>query len=146
MTSLDRRVADLLRLHEGLRLKPYLDTVGKLTIGHGRNLTDRGITEDEAALLLANDLAEAWQGLVARASWVRDLDPVRQAVLIDMAVNLGLDGLLKFRRTLASVQSGRYVDAARQMLESQWAGQVGSRATRLAQMMRFGQWPPEVSR
>lgn len=144
MTGMDRRVSDLVRLHEGLRLKPYIDTVGKLTIGVGRNLSDRGITEDEAALLLANDLAEAWQGLLTRAPWVKDMDPVRQAVLVDMVFNLGLDGFLKFRRTLDSVKAKRYVDAARQMLESRWAGQVGTRATRLAQMMRFGEWPPEV--
>lgn len=46
------RLHDMLIRHEGLRLKPYHDTVRKLTIGIGRNLDDVGITHEEALILL----------------------------------------------------------------------------------------------
>ena len=47
----------MLKRHEGLRLKPYQDTIGKLTIGYGRNLDDRGISKEEAEYLLRNDIS-----------------------------------------------------------------------------------------
>lgn len=124
--------------HEGLRLKPYTDTVGKLTIGIGRNLTDRGISREEAELLLDNDLASVVTALELAFSWWLSLDDVRQRVLADMAFNLGVGGLLKFKNTLAAVKEGRWDDAADGMLASRWAAQVGARASRLSRMMRTG--------
>lgn len=124
--------------HEGLRLKPYTDTVGKLTIGIGRNLTDRGISREEAEALLDNDIVLVVDGLSRELPWWSGLDDVRQLVLADMAFNLGLAGLLRFKNTLAYVKAGRYSDAADNMLMSRWAGQVGIRAIRLANMMRSG--------
>jgi len=75
-----------------------------------------------------------------RLPWFTELDEVRQAVLVDMGYNLGIDGLLKFKRTLGSVESGNYANAAIQMLESKWATQVGHRAERLSDMMETGEW------
>lgn len=120
---------------EGLRLKPYVDTVGKLTIGVGRNLTDVGISETEAQLLLRNDIAAAEQLLDAHIAWWRRLDEDRQRVLVNMAFNLG-PRLLEFKRTLYYVANGDYESAAAAMLESKWAQQVGPRAVRLADRMR----------
>lgn len=138
-------VEALIRRHEGTRTRRgrhvvYTDTRGIETIGIGRNLR-RGLTDAEAELLFANDLEEHYEQLHLAIPWVGALDEVRHAVLVDMAYNLGVPGLLKFKRTLASVHDGRYADAAREMLESRWAGQVGTRATRLARMMRSGEWP-----
>jgi lysozyme len=127
-----------LKLHEGLRLKPYKDTVGKLTIGYGRNLTDRGLTEVEAEFLLDNDIKGHSEELVKALPWLVDLDPARQAVLVDMAFNLGVPGLLKFKNTLRAVREGRFEDAAKGMLASKWARQVKGRAVRLAQVMKTG--------
>lgn len=129
-------IEEQLILHEGLRLKPYRDTVGKLTIGVGRNLTDKGISPTEAYELLQNDIAEVKAALVAHLPWVRALSDVRYRVLADMAFNLGIAGLLKFKATLTAVEAGDYHKAAEQMMRSKWAGQVGKRAQRLAQMMR----------
>ena len=127
-----------LRLHEGERLKPYRCTAGKLTIGVGRNLEDRGITAEESAYLLNNDIDREWKNLTAVLPWVTGLNDVRQRVLLDMSFNLGIAGLLKFKNTLATIKAGQYSKAGDMMLDSLWAKQVGGRATRLAQMMRTG--------
>jgi lysozyme len=136
-------IVELLTLHEGYRQRPYRDTVGKLTVGIGFNLDDTGLYLDEAQAVLSLRLARVWRELAGSNLWMTNLDPVRQAVLLDMAYNLGVPGLLKFKNTLADVRAARYDEAASKMLQSKWAGQVGRRATRLAQMMRTGQWPQE---
>jgi len=124
--------------HEGLRLKPYTDTVGKLTIGVGRNLTDRGISKAEAMHLLDNDILEAQTAVVKALPWTVEIDRPRFEILMNMAFNLGIGGLLKFERFLAAVQEGSYELAALEMLNSKWAKQVGQRADELASMMRTG--------
>jgi lysozyme len=123
---------------EGIRLKPYRCTAGKLTIGIGRNLDDKGITQAEAELLARNDIASVIAELDRRIPWWKTLDDVRQRVLVNMGFNLGVDGLMAFKNTLAAVQAGRYLDAAQGMMASKWAKQVGHRAERLALMMRDG--------
>jgi lysozyme len=133
-----------LRLHEGERLKPYRCTAGKLTIGIGRNLEDRGITPEESAYLLENDIARFQTELLRALPWVAKLDEVRQRVLLDMAFNLGVQGLLQFKRTLAAIQAGDYERAAPMMLDSKWAEQVGQRAERLSRMMLTGKDPREL--
>lgn len=133
-----------LRLHEGERLRPYRCTAGKLTIGVGRNLEDRGITAQESAYLLANDIAAEERELLRALPWVAKLDEVRQRVLLDMSFNMGIVGLLAFKRTLATIQAGDYQAAASMMLDSKWAGQVGQRAERLSRMMATGKDPREL--
>jgi lysozyme len=133
-----------LRLHEGERLKPYRCTAGKLTIGIGRNLEDRGITAEESAYLLGNDIDHHWRELLRALPWVASLDSVRQRVLLDMAFNLGITGLLGFKNTLATIQAGNYQRGAEMMLQSKWAGQVGQRAVRLSRMMATGKEPQEL--
>lgn len=123
---------------EGVRLKPYMDSVGKLTIGVGRNLDDVGITSNEAAMLLDNDILLTMSALDRSLPWWRELDENRQRVLINMAFNLGINGLLKFKTTLKFVESGDYHLAAASMMKSKWAKQVGSRAERLSVMMLKG--------
>ena len=125
-----------LRRHEGLRLKPYKDTVGTLTIGYGRNLEAKGITHAEADYLLDSDVQEAIDEVFASLPWVADLDENRQAILVNMAFNLGINGLLEFHNTLAAVEAGNYEEAAKGMLASKWAKQVGRRAEELATRMR----------
>jgi lysozyme len=133
-------VFDQLKRDEGLRLKPYRDSVGKLTIGYGRNLDDNGVTEEEAAGLLYNDIVTAKQSLAKHLPWFMQLDDARRGVLINMAFNLGIWGLLSFKKFLASIQSGDYATAKAEMLNSRWAEQVGARAQRLAIQMETGKW------
>jgi len=134
----------LLKYHEGLRLKPYRDTTGHLTIGFGRNLDTQGITPEEAAYLLQHDIEDVYDLMPKLWPWIKQLSDVRQAVLYEMAFNLGSVGLMRFKATLAHVQAGRYEQAAAAMLQSRWARQVKGRARRLAQMMRSDCWPDDV--
>lgn len=134
----DEALQALLIRHEGLRLKPYRDTVGKLTIGVGRNLDDVGISRDEALDLLASDLARVQTGLDAAYPWWRKLDVVRQHALIDLAFNVGLGGLKTFVLMLAGLRGGAYDEAARELTRSHWADQVGDRSVELARMLRTG--------
>lgn len=127
--------------HEGLRLKPYRDTVGKTTIAVGRNLDDVGISEDEAMLLLGNDIYRAIHDLEIRLEWFYQMDDARQAVLIDMCFNMGWPRLSQFKKTLAYCEAGNWSAAAAEMLNSTWAKQVGNRAKTLSLMMESGQWP-----
>ncbi|MBU9593449.1 glycoside hydrolase family protein [Burkholderia multivorans] len=138
MTMFDRKqlIVELSR-DEGRRLKPYVDTVGKTTIGVGRNLTDVGITDAECDLLLSNDIDRTVAWLDRNLPWWRQLDAVRQRVIVNMAFNMG-GSLLTFTNTLSAMKRGDYASAADGMLNSLWARQVGARATRLANMMRSG--------
>lgn len=131
---------DQLKRDEGIRFKPYRDSVGKLTIGVGRNLDDVGINELEAEWLLSHDIDRATTTLTEHIPWAKDLDEVRRAVLVNMTFNMGIAGLLQFKNTLADIQAGKYDDAADKMLESKWAEQVGPRAHRLAIQMKTGCW------
>jgi len=133
------KLAKQLILHEGMRLNPYRDTVGKLTIGVGRNLDDEGISKEEALFLLENDITRVIAELDKALPWWEELDEVRQRVLADMCFNLGIGGLLKFQKTLELVEVHRYKEAAEEMLSSLWARQVGNRAVHLAKMMETGQ-------
>ena len=126
--------------HEGLRLMPYSDTEGHLTVGYG-HLVANGISEAVADKLLREDilLAEADARSLLGKSY-RLLNRPRQAVLVNMAFNLGLPRLKRFRRMIQEIELGAYASAAREMLDSKWAQQVGGRAVELAEQMRTGQW------
>jgi lysozyme len=133
-------ILEQLKRDEGLRLKPYKDTVGKTTIGIGRNLDDVGISEDEAIILLHNDLAKVAGQIRAALPWAEQLGPIRGSVLGNMAFNMGIAGLLNFHKFLTAVRLGNYDQAASEMLDSKWASQVGTRAQRLAQQIRTNEW------
>ncbi len=126
-------------IDEGLRLFPYYDTVDKLTIGVGRNLTDVGITKEEAMCLLDNDITKVRTEIYQKLPWVATLNIERQNVLFNMAFNLGVPKLLEFKNTLYFIKLGYYETASKHMLNSKWARQVGDRAVRLAKIMRDGQ-------
>lgn len=132
-------IKQLLR-DEGLLLKPYQDSVGKWTIGIGRNLSDVGITESEAYGLLHNDLEKVAKQLKEELPWLDSLSVERRAVLGNMCFNLGIAGLMQFKKFLTALRLGNYEHAAIEMLDSKWAKQVGPRAVRLAAQIRTGVW------
>lgn len=123
---------------EGRRNRIYTDTVGKITGGVGRNLTDVPFSDDEIDLMLANDIDRVVRQLDVNLPWWKTLSEARQRALANMAFNLGINGLLGFKNTLAAMQRGDYASAADGMLASKWARQVGDRAKRLAKIMRDG--------
>ena len=130
-----RLLADLKR-DEGRRLKPYRDSVGKLTIGWGRNLDDVGISEAEAEAMLEADIAVAEHELDRVLPWWRELPEPAQRALANMAFNLGMPRLLGFRRMLAALGARDFETAAAESLDSKWARQVGDRAQRIAALYR----------
>jgi lysozyme len=137
----DEQILADLRRDEGEVLHAYQDSEGYWTIGIGTLIDKRnggGITHDEAVYLALNRISRKREDLDAMLPWWRTLSEVRQRVLLNMAFNLGVSGLLEFRRMLAGAQRGDYQEAAREMLDSKWAIQVGDRAERLAMMMREG--------
>lgn len=134
------KLAQQLKRHEGLRLNPYTDTVGKLTLGVGRNLIDKGITEREALFMLDNDVDYFYNQLNKNLTWFKSLDDARQNVLVNMAFNLGIRGLLTFKMTLSLIEYGDYDNAATEMLNSVWAYQVGQRAIELSKQMTTGEF------
>ena len=125
---------------EGRSLKPYQDTAGKLTIGVGRNLSDRGISHAEALYLLDNDIADFTKQLATALPWAGALDEARFGALVNMAFNMGVDGLLEFKQMLAALRVGNWDKAADDLLDSLYAQQVGDRAVRLANQIRTGRW------
>ena len=127
--------------HEGLRLKPYRDSVGLLTIGVGRNLDDVGISESEALVLLDHDIDRARADLARAFPWTQNLDPVRRDALTNMCFNIGIGRLRGFAKMLAALQAGNWVEAAEQALDSKWAVQVGSRSHELAKQFITGAYP-----
>ena len=150
---------DQLILHEGMELQVYKDHLGIDTIGVGRNLEDRGITDGELAFmnmiktevyeqgiteaharfLLANDIDIVEKELSNAHPCISGIGDVRIRVLLDMGFNLGVPRLNKFKNMWKAVHDRDFSLAAVEMLDSRWASQVGQRAVRLSTAMRDGE-------
>ncbi|UOG18708.1 glycoside hydrolase family protein [Acinetobacter sp. PK01] len=143
MTDFTSNITRLLRGEEGEVLTEYKDHLGYSTIGVGRLIDARkggGITAEESAYLLSNDIQKKLSELERKLPWVKELDEARRGVLLSMAFQMGTDGLLGFKNTLEMVRTGRYTDAAKGMLNSLWAKQTPQRAKRHSEQMRTGKW------
>ncbi len=125
------------KVHEGLRLKPYRCTAGKLTIGYGRNLDDVGLSNEEAEYLLKHDLEKA-EKEASKLDCYKKLNQNRKDILIEMVFNLGYPRLCGFKKMIQALDRGDYDGAANEMLDSKWARDVGERAKTLAYFMRIG--------
>ena len=147
----DLLLSDLIR-DEGLRLSPYRDTKNYLTTGIGRCLDTNPLTPEEVAFvghdgrrapiteaqaryLCAHDIQRVSLRMTRNLSWWSQQPEAIQRVLVNMAFNLGVPGLMTFQNTLAAIRDGRYADAAKGMRSSLWARQVKDRAERLARMV-----------
>jgi lysozyme len=136
-----------LRRDEGVRYTPYSDTKGIPTVGVGHNLQaaplpdgwSYPLTDAQVNELLDGDLLNVYHDLDRNLPWWSTLSDVRQRVICNMCFNLGMNRLLGFKNTLAAMRQGNYGAAADGMLNSAWAAQVGARAQRLADMMRYGE-------
>jgi lysozyme len=134
--------SQLLR-EEGAESCAYQDSLGYWTIGVGRLIDSRkggGLSSDEIDFLLENDIKTKTREVLLALPWVPRLSEPRQAVLIGMAFQMGIGGLLKFKRMLGSIEDGQYVEAAEEMVKSRWAMQTPKRAYRMAQQMETGEW------
>ncbi len=123
---------------EGVRLKPYKDSVGRLTIGCGRNLDDVGISPAEANLLLMNDISNVIQTLDRAFPWWANMSEPRQLALANLTFNMGFSKLLGFKKMLDALKAGDFSEASKQLLDSEYAKQVGDRAQRIAVLLENG--------
>lgn len=135
---------ELIKYHEKYRRFPYRCTAGKLTIGYGWNLDDNGITVEQATYILDQQVRAVRVTLSAEPYWI-NLGAVRQAVITDMAFNLGWPKFALFKRMRAALDARDYKLAASEMMDSNWYKQVGTRSKRLVGMMRSGEWPADLS-
>ena len=125
----------------GMRLRAYKDSQGIWTIGVGHNLESRPIPREAAELIFEADLADTILEVDRVLPWAAALDAPRRAVLINMAFNIGVAGLLEHNpKMLAAAKRGDYAEAARELLDGPYKDQVGPRAHRLAQQMESGNW------
>ena len=152
---------DKLIEHENLVLTVYKDSLGIDTIGIGRNLKDRGISREEldyldipnmevvyehgiseadARYLALNDITIVENELCRVHNCVENLDSVRQLVLMDMAFNMGVPRLCKFKLMWNAIHEQNWEAASREMLDSKWARQVGRRAKILSDAMASGEF------
>lgn len=145
-----QRLREQLKRHEGVRRFVYDDASGKAiaegsfvrgkpTIGVGRNLSDRGLSEDEIEYLLDNDINDC----IAEAQkfrWFDSLDPVRQAVIVEMVFNLGLPKFKQFKKFIQAVAEQRWPHAKNELEDSLWYRQVKGRGETLAKQILTGEW------
>lgn len=149
----EAEIINRLTLHENIRLKPYYCTAGKQTIGIGRNLDDNpltaeekrvcgdwehGITKAMAYYLCRNDIAKFTKDCKVNIPFFDNLDSERQYALIDMCFNLGIKGLLGFKKMLGALAVGNWERAAEECLDSDYARQTGERAKRISEVFRCG--------
>lgn len=154
-----RTMVDRIEFHEGLRLEPYRCTRGKLTIGIGRCIDTNpftteekvaigdwrhGITKAMAYMLCQNDIQRCIKELKKEVPFFINLDKERQFALIDLCFNMGIEKLKKFKKMLAALGAGSYQRASEELLDSKYATQVGSRAKRIAILIREGRWEVNV--
>lgn len=132
------QLIDELKRDEGVVLTLYKCSAGKNTIGVGRNVDDRGITEDESDYLLSNDIDLCVKELEGTFPWFQTLSDTRQRVMVNMCFNLGLSRLMGFRKFLAAMEAGEWETAGVEMLDSKWARQVGPRSIRLRDLVLEG--------
>lgn len=134
-----KKLKELLLKHEQLRQFPYIDTTGHLTIGVGRNLSDRGISSAEALSMLDDDIFYFTSKLSNILPEFNMLDDIRRIVLVDMCFNLGINGLLKFSGMFAAIKNSEWDLASKEILDSEAARQCPDRYQQLAYIMRTGE-------
>lgn len=132
-------IFSLIKQHEGLRLTIYTDTTGHPTLGYGHALATP-ITERVADMILRDDV-NSLQVKLNRLPWFAKLDYVRQSGIVDMAFNVGFDGLLGFEHMIDALAHENWVGAHDQVMNSKWLNQVGNRARDVAKMLLTGLWP-----
>ena len=130
------RLRNTLIRHEGLKLTPYKCTAGKWTLGVGRNIEDRGISKVTAMQMLDEDIELCLNELIERLDYFETLPTEVQETLVNLCFNMGISRLMKFQLMLGAIQAGQYELAAKELLDSRYARQVGKRSEELADILR----------
>ena len=128
---------------EGNVLHAYQDHLGYWTIGTGILIDQRkggGLRPEESEFIFNNRVKIITAEVEQKIPFFKDLSKPRQGVLLNMAFQMGVSGLLGFRNTLRTIESGDYKKAADEMLRSLWARQTPERARRLSVQMATDRW------
>ena len=142
MSNMKKLIA-MLKRHEGVETHAYECSEGKITVGVGRNIDQRGgmgLSEDEVEYLLENDIDRVIKELAKAFPWFNKLDDVRRDAMIDISFNLGATRLRGFKRALSAMEREEYAEAATEFLDSRWAKQVGGRALELTDLIKTGEY------
>ena len=134
------KLIEQLKIHEGFRSNVYTCSGGKKTVGYGRNLQDIGISEEEAEMLLKNDIYEATNQLLNAFPWMATFSDVRISAMINFTFNVGIGTVRKFSNTIEYLKNEDWEAAADEMIDSKWAEQVGDRAIQITEQIRTGKW------
>ncbi len=136
------KLVEMIKRHEGVKSKVYLCSAGYETIGVGRNISESGLglSDDEIEYLLANDIARVKSELADTYFWFNGINEARQDAMIDMCFNLGLTRLRGFVKALEAMSREQFDIAADEFMDSRWASQVGTRAIRVTEMIRSGEY------
>ncbi len=121
---------------EGLRLKPYRDSNGILTIGYGHNL-EYGITKKQAEMILKSDIENASKALINTFPWIVFTTPVNKFnALIELTFWIGIDSVKGFKNMLAALKNQHWTIAAEQLMDSALGRNFTTRAQRLANVIK----------
>jgi|TARA_R110000803_G_scaffold106911_1_gene174998 lysozyme len=137
------QLIDMLIRHEGSESHAYTDTVGKVTIGVGRNIDPDGglgLSPKEISYLLQNDVNRVEDELVTNFPWVEDIEWQRMDALANLCFNLGMPRFKKFKKALAAAEAGNWELCADEFIDSMWASQVGQRAIEVTNLIRTGEY------
>lgn len=134
------KLLEQLKIHEGFRSNVYTCSGGKKTVGYGRNLQDIGISEEEAEMLLKNDIYEATNQLLNAFPWMATFSDVRISAMINFTFNVGIGTVKTFTKSIDALKKEDFNLAADMMLDSRWANQVGDRAIQITEQIRTGRW------
>ena len=130
-----------IKLDEGLRLRMYKCTADKWTVGYGFNLDANPITEDIAHQLLILILSDVEDSLFKHGLLGPEHNDARKAVMLNMAYQMGVNGLLGFKKAIKAYRELDYKTASAEMLNSKYAKiDTPSRARKMAEQMLTGEF------
>ena len=119
--------------HEGFVSDVYKDSLGFDTVGYG---TKMPLSKEEAELILKHRLNDKTNKIIEKKPIILTLPQDKQFILFEMAYQLGVGGLLKFKKMWKAIEEKDYTEASVEMLDSRWANQTPSRAKELSERMR----------
>ena len=139
-------VTDLIAREEGFSASPYLCSEGYPTVGYGQRIGPQGVDVSLYEFEIPEPVARQWlqenirqiENSLSRYSWYQQCNADRAAVLVSMAYQIGLSGLLRFRKMIAAIEDNDWPEAERQALDSRWARQTPRRAAHHAEVLRTG--------
>jgi lysozyme len=128
------KLVDSIKINEGFRGDVYKDHLGFDTVGFG---TKMPLDEDEAELLLTHRLKKKIKEIEAKEPYINKLPLEKQEIVIEMAYQMGVTGVMNFKNMWVALKENDYKTAGAEMLDSLWAKQTPNRAKELSDKMSY---------